>query len=120
MEIEILDACAATLQRRTATVTQWGKAFNLLDSSHPTSRSGTLGWTALEADCAAPLGTVRFEIGPLYAKQHELLDWESSYRRASLEDSWLGLALRVLIGAACFALAWRWRARPSVGRRSSP
>ena len=103
-EIEILDTCAAHLLRRTATLTQWGKALALFDSYNPTSRAGTLGWTAMEGNCARPRGQVRFEIGPLYSKPHQLLDWQSSYRRAHLKDSGPGLAMRLLVGAAAFAI----------------
>jgi hypothetical protein len=105
-EIEILEACPGRLLRRTAELRQWGPVMRFFDSYNPTSRTGTLGWTALEGDCGEPRGKVRFELGPLYLEQHMLLDWDSSYRRTHFKDSWLGLALRLLLGAAAFAVTF--------------
>ena len=105
-ELEILDTCPARLLRRTATLRQWGPMIRFFDSYYPTRRVGVLGWTALEAECASQ--AIRFEIGPLYFKGHELLDWASSYGRARVNDSWLGLAARLLLGAVAFALAFGW------------
>jgi hypothetical protein len=105
-ELEILDTCPARLLRRTATLRQWGPMIRFFDSYYPTRRVGVLGWTALEAECTP--SAIRFEIGPLYFKGHELLDWEASYARTRVKDSWLGLAARLLLGAAAFALAFGW------------
>jgi len=105
-EIEILDACPGRLLRRTAELRQWGPVMRFFDSYYPTSRRGTLGWTALEGDCGEPHGKVRFELGPMYLEQHMLLDWSSSYRRTHFKDSWLGLAVRVLIAAAASAVTF--------------
>jgi hypothetical protein len=106
--IEILDACPAQLLRRTAILEQWGPVIRFFDSYNPTSRVGALGWTALEAECAPPRGTMRFEIGPLYFKTHELYDWEASYGRTRVKDSGLGLAARLLLGVAAFTIAFGW------------
>jgi hypothetical protein len=56
------------------------------DAHYASARSGTLGWTAIEAQCPAPDGKVRFQAGPLYHTGESesrtwLADWSSSYLR---------------------------------------
>jgi len=79
-QFEILAKCPAHLLQRTALHEQWGPVLNMFDMHYPTSRSGTLVWGALQADCAPPHPPVRFEIGPLSsAINRQLLDWDASY-----------------------------------------
>jgi hypothetical protein len=66
---------------RTAKLDQWGYPLNVF-TSYRTSRSGVITWRAVEANCPAPRGPVRFEIGPLYFGIYELMDWDISYSRA--------------------------------------
>jgi hypothetical protein len=62
--IEILEICpAAKLYRRTATLTQVGALLNVGESKYASQRSGTLGWTAIDAQCPEPDGTFIFRQG---------------------------------------------------------
>ena len=84
--IEILAICpGARLYRRTATLRQFGPIFSTGDVKYANSRKGTLGWTALDAQCPAPDGHVRFEAGPFYySRLHDpelLAYWSQSYQR---------------------------------------
>jgi hypothetical protein len=65
VEIEILDACAARMFKRTAAIRQFGFIVGMFGSASTTARQGELHWSALEAQC--PHQLVRFEIGPLYS-----------------------------------------------------
>ena len=81
--LEVLNVCRARLLRRTATMTQFGLILNYGEPGYAMHREGTLGWTAIEAQCPAPDGPVRFQAGPFYypgdAGSHRLADWSSSY-----------------------------------------
>jgi len=63
---EILAACPVQLSVRKGEMTQWGYILNLFGMHYPVSRRGTLYWSAIDADCPAPDGRVRFMIGPIY------------------------------------------------------
>jgi hypothetical protein len=82
---EILEICSARLYRRTATMTQLGVILASGDVRYGSWRKGTLGWTAIDAQCPAPDGRVRFQAGPFYYfNPHDpglLADWGVSYRR---------------------------------------
>jgi len=60
-DIEILEVCPATLWRREATTKQWGFVPALGESGYDLKRAGILGWTAIDAQCPAPTGHVRFQ-----------------------------------------------------------
>jgi hypothetical protein len=82
--IEILAICPdAKLYRRTATLIQNGIVITTGDIHYPRHRQGTLGWSAIEAQCPAPDGHVRFQAGPFhYSDLHSptlLMDWSDSY-----------------------------------------
>jgi hypothetical protein len=84
-QIEILAVCKARLYRRTATLTQRGLVVTSGDAKYGNSRKGTLGWTAIDAQCPAP-----------DAKDPWLLaDWSSSYLRlrapAEHPEEWIVL-----------------------------
>jgi hypothetical protein len=84
-QIEILEICpAAKLYRRTATLTQVGVIVTTGDLKYAKNRKGTLGWTAIDAQCPAPDGQVRFQAGPFYYSDvmddpQPLADWSGSY-----------------------------------------
>jgi hypothetical protein len=85
-QIEILEICpAARLYRRTATLTQVGTIITVGDMRYDSDRSGTLGWTALDAQCPGPDGNVHFQAGPFYYfdifTHGVLADWSASYVR---------------------------------------
>jgi hypothetical protein len=82
--IEILEICpGAKLYRRTATLTQDGIVITTGDINYPRHRQGILGWSALEAQCPAPEGHVRFQAGPFHdsdlSSPTMLMDWSDSY-----------------------------------------
>jgi hypothetical protein len=81
--LEVLNICRARLLHRTAKMTQFGLILNYGEPGYAMHREGTLGWTAIEAQCPAPDGPVRFQAGPFYyagdAGSHRLADWSSSY-----------------------------------------
>lgn len=84
-QVEILEICpAAKVYRRTATMTQVGIVLGISDRKYPIVRTGTLGWTAIDAHCPAPDGHVRFEAGPFYyvngLDPDLLTNWSLSYR----------------------------------------
>jgi len=81
--IEILATCPVTLSVRKGEMTQWGFILNLFGSSYPTSRRGTLYWSAIDADCPAPDGKVRFMIGPIYVSATSGPD-QGAYRNETL------------------------------------
>jgi hypothetical protein len=83
-QLEVLDACAANLLQRTATLRQWGYVVQLFARPLATRREGTLHWLAFDAACSA--GVRRLQVGPLYDDRssppgRELLGWEGSYSR---------------------------------------
>jgi hypothetical protein len=85
-QIEILAICpAAKLYRRAATLTQDGAIFTAGDMKYDSHRSGTLGWTAIDAQCPAPDGHVHFQAGPFYYfdlfAPGVLAGWSASYVR---------------------------------------
>jgi hypothetical protein len=85
-QIEILNICKAKLLRRTATLHQFGAVFATGDVRYAVRRHGTLGWTAIEAECPAPDGKMRFQAGPFYFRGATtdgswLADWGASYQR---------------------------------------
>jgi hypothetical protein len=89
--IEILEICpAARLYRRTATLTQDGIVVTTGDINYPRHRQGTLGWSALDAQCPAPDGHVRFQAGPFHLSDLQsptlLYDWSDSYVRLRPAD----------------------------------
>jgi hypothetical protein len=80
--IEVLDACAARLLQRSATLRQWGYVVELSAAQIAPRREGTLHWLAFEAACAD--GTRRLQVGPLYdargtLRGQGLYGWEESY-----------------------------------------
>lgn len=82
--IEILEICpGAKLYRRNATLTQDGIVVTTGDIRYPRHRQGILGWSALEAQCPAPEGHVRFQAGPFHhfdlSSPTLLMDWSDSY-----------------------------------------
>jgi hypothetical protein len=82
--IEILEICpCAKLYRRTATLTQDGIVVTTGDITYPRHRQGILGWSALEAQCPAPEGHVRFQAGPFHGSDLSsptlLMNWSGSY-----------------------------------------
>jgi hypothetical protein len=85
-QIEIINICKARLFRRTATLDQRGAVWSTGDAGYPTVRKGTLGWTAIDAQCPEPDGHVRFQAGPFYAgggasDRTRLANWSGSYVR---------------------------------------
>jgi hypothetical protein len=82
-QVEILQVCSARLYQRTATLRQAGMIFASGDLHYGSWRKGTLGWTAIDAQCPGPDGHVRLQAGPLYdfnARDPEVLaDWGASY-----------------------------------------
>jgi hypothetical protein len=90
-QIEILAICpGARLYRRTATLTQDSIVVTTGDIHYPRHRQGTLGWSALDAQCPAPDGHVRFQAGPFHHSDLQsptlLYDWSGSYVRLSPAD----------------------------------
>jgi hypothetical protein len=82
--IKILNLCSAHLLRRTAHLKQKGYVMGWGDSHYEVERTGTLGWTALDADCPAPDGHVRIQAGPFYDHANardRLAEWSNSYKR---------------------------------------
>ena len=65
-------------------MTQLGIILASGDARYRTWRKGTLGWTAIDAECPPPDGHLRFQAGPFYylnARAPALLaDWSVSYR----------------------------------------
>lgn len=83
--IEILASCPAKFATRLGRMTQWGYVFNMFGTGWQTNRSGELRWSAIEADCPAPYGKVRFMLGPIYWTAKPvvpgmLMAWESTFR----------------------------------------
>jgi hypothetical protein len=95
-EVEILQICKAKLFRRTAYLQQWGVIFGWGDIKPQSVRSGTLGWSKIDASCPSPTGTFTVQVGPLYSgEEHypgELYEWWDSYRRLRppglFEEEW--------------------------------
>jgi hypothetical protein len=85
-QIEILEICpAAKLYRRTATLTQDGTRITVGDLKYDEHRKGTLGWTALDAQCPGPDGHIHIQAGPFYFfdifTPGVLAAWSASYVR---------------------------------------
>jgi hypothetical protein len=85
-QIEIINICKARLFRRTATLDQRGFVWSSGDAGYPTERKGTLGSTAIDAQCPGPDGHIRFQAGPFYpgggaSDRSRLADWGGSYVR---------------------------------------
>jgi hypothetical protein len=80
---EILATCPVTLSVRKGEMTQWGYILNMFGSSYPIDRRGTLYWSAIDADCPAPDGKVRFMIGPIYVSATSGVD-QGAYRNETL------------------------------------
>ncbi len=84
-EVEVLQACEATLSHRTAYLQQWGAIFGWGDFRPPSVRAGTLGWSKIDARCPPPDGDVTLQVGPLYSSERtyvgQLYEWRDSYRR---------------------------------------
>jgi len=83
-EVEILSACPARFSTRTGEMTQRGYLINLFGIPHDFTRRGTLRWSAIDADCPPPAGTVRFMLGPVYhteeiAPRDRLYYWQATY-----------------------------------------
>jgi hypothetical protein len=81
-ELEVLDACAASLRHRTATLRQWGYVVELSAARLAPRRAGTLHWLTFDATCAE--GARRLQVGPLYDERRSLpgqglYGWEGSY-----------------------------------------
>jgi hypothetical protein len=82
VQIEVLDACAARLLQRTATLRQWGYVVELSAARVAPRRAGTLHWLKFEAACAEDAR--RLQVGPLYDERGSLrgqglYGWEGSY-----------------------------------------
>jgi hypothetical protein len=82
VQFEVLEACAARLLQRTATVRQWGYVVELSAGRVAPRRAGTLHWLKFEAECAD--GARRLQVGPLYDERGSLrgqglYGWEGSY-----------------------------------------
>jgi hypothetical protein len=82
--IEILASCPAKFGTRHGHMTQEGRVFNWFGTAWDDHRSGSLKWVAIEADCPAPEGNVRFMLGPIYWREQPrvkggLMAWESTY-----------------------------------------
>lgn len=80
--IEVLDACAARLLERSATLRQWGYVVEPFAARVAPRRVGTLHWFRFEAACAE--GTRYLQVGPLYDERASLRGqglyaWEASY-----------------------------------------
>jgi hypothetical protein len=80
---EIIAACPVKLSVRKGEMTQWGYVLNLFGADYPARRRGTLYWSAIDADCPAPDGHVRFMIGPIYVSATSGVDQEA-YRNETL------------------------------------
>ena len=85
-DIEIINICKARLFRRTATLDQRGLVWASGDAGYAKERKGTLGWTAIDAQCPEPDGHIRFQAGPFYhsvraSEGNRLADWGESYVR---------------------------------------
>jgi hypothetical protein len=83
-EVTVLAICDAKLLRRTATLRQKGFIMSSGDAQYDFNREGTIGWTAIDAECPAPDGHVRFEAGPFYhppslGDRSRLADWSATY-----------------------------------------
>jgi hypothetical protein len=83
-EVTLLAVCDAKVFRRTAILRQQGSIVTSGDVQYDFSREGTIGWTAIDAQCPAPDGHVRFEAGPFYhspfsSVRTRLADWSASY-----------------------------------------
>jgi hypothetical protein len=81
-QVEVLDACAARLLQRSATLRQWGYVVELLAPRVAPRREGTLHWLKFEAACAD--GAWHLQVGPLYDERasrggQDLYGWERSY-----------------------------------------
>jgi hypothetical protein len=81
-QIDVLDACAARLLHRTATLRQWGYVVEFLARRVAPRREGTLHWLKFEAVCAD--GARQLQVGPLYDERgshrgQDLYGWEASY-----------------------------------------
>ena len=110
VQVEILQTCRGHYYRRSASLEQWGYPLNAFDSYYPVERQGQLAWSALQGDCPEPRGKVRFELGPLFYKQHQLLDWDVSYRRAHRSSFGLHISpyISLLMVGFGFWIARRW------------
>jgi hypothetical protein len=83
-DIEIINICKARLFRRMATLEQRGLIF--WAAGYPTERKGTLGWTAIDAQCPGPDGHIHFQAGPFHhnagtSDRSRLANWPESYVR---------------------------------------
>jgi hypothetical protein len=78
-QIEVLEACAARLLQRTATLRQWGYVVELSAARVAPRREGTLHWLRFDAVCAD--GARRLQVGPLFDERggRDLYGWERSY-----------------------------------------
>lgn len=85
-EVTVLAICDARVLRRTAILRQKGLVPGGGDIQFDFNRKGTIGWTAIDAQCPAPDGHVRFEAGPFYhtplgSDGTRLADWSATYVR---------------------------------------
>jgi hypothetical protein len=104
---------------RRATLRRSGYVFNIGDMHYSASRHGTLVWGALQANCAAPRTPMRFEIGPFYdrpvfGRNDNILDWDSSYFQASQKH--VGAIIGLIVFVVAFVTA-RWvvkKTRPAA------
>jgi hypothetical protein len=85
-EVAVLAICDAKVFRRTAILRQKGAMPAWGEFHYDFNREGTIGWTAIDAQCPAPDGHVRFEAGPFYhsplgSDGTRLADWGTTYLR---------------------------------------
>jgi hypothetical protein len=83
-EITILNICDAQLFRRTGFIVQKGWIPTIGNHGYDFNRQGTVGWTAVDAQCPTPDGHVRFEAGPFHhsttiSDRSQLAGWERTY-----------------------------------------
>ena len=83
-EIEIVNTCPARFATRLGHMTQSGHVMNMSTTGYENERNGILRWGAIEAQCPAPDGKVRFMLGPIYWTEKPwvhgmLMAWQSTY-----------------------------------------
>jgi hypothetical protein len=85
-EVTILNICDAQLFRRTAVIVQKGLIPTIGGHGFDFNRQGTVGWTAIDAQCPTPDGHIRFEAGPFHhsttiSDRSQLAGWQRTYIR---------------------------------------
>jgi hypothetical protein len=82
--VTVLAICDARVFRRKAVLSQKGSILSFGEIQFDFNRKGTIGWTAIDAQCPAPEGHVRLEAGPFYhsplgSDRTRLAEWSTTY-----------------------------------------